>query len=182
MNDYDFILKFALPGNEADAADFVGRLEAAGCDDALVGIGKRGRIALEFTRAAHSAEGAMWSAVRDVLVAIPGARLVEAQPDLVGIKELADIFGFSRQNMLKIVDSDRSFPVAVHEGSAGLFHLVEVLEWNARSARAKVHAEINEVRLVEVASAAREVNLQNQASRLPKKPLAPEFQQVCEML
>ena len=181
MNDYDFILKFALPGNEADAADFVGKLEAAGCDDALIGIGKKGRIALDFTRSATSGKAAVVSAVLDVLRAIPGAQLIEAQPDLVGIKELANIFEFSRQNMLKIAATDRSFPAPVHEGKAGLFHLVEVLDWNAKNERAQIRGDINEGVLLEVAEANREVNLATQVNRLPNKALGRDIQKACEM-
>lgn len=181
MTEYDFILKFALPGDGADAADFVDRLEAAGCDDALVGIGKKGRIALDFTREAHSGLRAMLSAIRDVYTAIPGARLIEAQPDLVGITELADMFGFTRQNMLKIVDSERDFPMAVHEGKAGLFHLAEVLDWNAKSRRARFRGDVNETALAEVADAARQVNLAKQLNQLPQKTVGQEIQQMCEM-
>jgi len=43
---YDFTLKFALGQQGADPESYVDRLYEAGCDDALIGIGKRGRIAV----------------------------------------------------------------------------------------------------------------------------------------
>jgi hypothetical protein len=48
--EYDFVLKFKLAEGSADANNLVERLGEAGCDDAVVGIGQPGRIALNFTR------------------------------------------------------------------------------------------------------------------------------------
>ncbi len=71
----------------------------AGCDDALVGVGQPGRIALDFTREARSASEAVLSAIKDVQRAIPGARLIEAGPDYVGLTEVAEMVGVTRQNI-----------------------------------------------------------------------------------
>lgn len=84
MREYDFTLKFRLPATGADPERLVDALAEAGCDDATIGVGQRGRIALDFTREARSAPDAVRSAVRDVERAIPGVRLVEASPDFVG--------------------------------------------------------------------------------------------------
>lgn len=54
------------------------RLGAAGCDDALVDIGRVGHLILEFTREATSAEAARASALWDVKRAVGSAPLVEA--------------------------------------------------------------------------------------------------------
>ncbi|MNY01102.1 hypothetical protein D3C86_1336160 [compost metagenome] len=56
----------------------VERLAEEGCDDALVGVGQPGRLALEFVREAPSAHGAIEVAIEDVGRAIPNARLIEA--------------------------------------------------------------------------------------------------------
>jgi hypothetical protein len=56
------------------------RKSDAGCDDALVGIGQPGRLALEFTRKSASARAVLRSALTDVKCAIPCARLLEAAP------------------------------------------------------------------------------------------------------
>jgi hypothetical protein len=56
----------------------VERLAEEGCDDALVGIGPPGRLALEFVREASSAHGAIEGALEDVRRAVPNARLIEA--------------------------------------------------------------------------------------------------------
>ncbi|HEX9923546.1 MAG TPA: DNA-binding protein [Anaerolineae bacterium] len=130
MNSYDFTLKFRLNSPEESAGKYVRLLEKNGCDDALVGIGKLGRISLNFTREATSALEAITSAIQDVRKSIPGALLVEATPDFVGITDIADIYGSSRQYIRKVVCSQTaSFPEPVYEGNPSLWHLADVLDW-----------------------------------------------------
>jgi hypothetical protein len=76
--EYIFTLKYQLSAQDADDDQLVERLEASGCDDALVGTGQPGRIALEFVRDGQSLEAAMTSALADVTRAIPTAKLIEA--------------------------------------------------------------------------------------------------------
>lgn len=131
MNQYDFTLKFAIPDDLA-RQELETRLFEAGCDDALVGTGQKGRLALSFTREALSARESIDSAIRDVYNAVPEARLVEVAPDLVGISDIAELFRFSRQNMRKLVQTHiDSFPLPLHEGRSSLWHLLDVLEWFA---------------------------------------------------
>ena len=158
--DYLFTLKYQLPEQERDLDALVERLGAAGCDDALVGIGLPGRLALAFNRGAQSGEAAMLSALQDVKRVIPTARLVEAAPDLVGLSDIAEFVGVSRQNMRKLMLAHPdSFPLAMHEGSTSLWHLVAVLEWlQSRGGYAIAPA------LLEVARATRQVNQARAAS------------------
>ena len=74
---FDFTMRFLLPEDEADFDTLVERLAAGGCDDATVGTGRPGRIALAFTREAPTATDAMLSAIADVKKAIPRARLID---------------------------------------------------------------------------------------------------------
>jgi len=130
MGQYDFTLKFALTQRDADKDELVERLGAEGCDDALVGLGQHGRIALNFIREADSASEAVYSALSDVKRAIPDALLVEAAPDLVGITDIADLCGVSRQYIRKLViNSGAGFPLPVHEGKPVIWHLSKVLSW-----------------------------------------------------
>jgi hypothetical protein len=131
MMEYEFTLKFNLGVAQADTDSLVERLGEAGCDDALIGIGQPGRIALNFTRQAASAEEAVVSALRDVKHAIPDAKLVEASPDFVGLSDVAELVGVSRQYVRKLVLSNLdSFPNPVHgSGSGALWHLAPVLLW-----------------------------------------------------
>lgn len=138
MTEYDFSLSFRLPDSGTDPEAYVGALLKAGCDDATAGIGRRGRISLDFTRAGRSAEAAMASAIAAVARAIPGAELIEVAPDYAGVAEIAEVMGVSRQRARALIDATQSFPLPVHEGSSAIYHLAPVLEWLERSDRRTV--------------------------------------------
>jgi predicted DNA-binding transcriptional regulator AlpA len=127
--EYIFTLKYLLIEDDGNPDELVERLAAAGCDDSLIGLGIPGRIALEFTREADSAREAMLSALADVKRAIPTARMIEAVPDFVGLSDVAEVVGVTRQNMRKLMVNAKSFPIPVHEGSAAVWHLAEILSW-----------------------------------------------------
>jgi predicted DNA-binding transcriptional regulator AlpA len=129
MIEYTFTLKYRLSDDDRDADELVERLGEAGCTDALVGVGIAGRLALEFTREAESAQIAVRSALEDVKNAIPSAMLVEVSPDFVGLTEVAEIMGVSRQNMRKLMLANNDFPLPVHEGNPSVWHLADVLGW-----------------------------------------------------
>lgn len=67
MPEFTFTLRFAVENVES----YIDKLYEAGCDDALIGLGEPGVLALEFTREADSLESAIETAKRDVLKAIP---------------------------------------------------------------------------------------------------------------
>jgi predicted DNA-binding transcriptional regulator AlpA len=126
--EYAFNLKFKLAPQEADHDAIMMRLGAAGCDDALVGLGLAGHVGLEFIREAETAEEAILSALDDIKKALPDAQLVEAAPDFVGLTDVADLVGVSRQNMRKLVlNNADAFPSPVHGGSSSVWHLAHVL-------------------------------------------------------
>lgn len=161
MSEYDFILKFRLPEPDADPEQLVDALAAAGCDDATIGIGQHGRIALNFTREARSALNAVSSAVRDVKRAIPGVQLVEASPDFVGLSDVADLVGCTRQNIRKLMITNvATFPVAVHEGTQSLWHLRPVLDWFAETQKRPIDRA-----LIEVSEVTMKVNIASDARR-----------------
>jgi len=175
MKDYEFTLKFRLPEDAPDPASHIEALAAAGCDDALVGIGQRGRIALDFARAGRSAFAVVASALRDVRKAIPGVELVEAAPDFVGLTDVADLAGFSRQNMRKLMlGNAATFPPAVHDGKPAVWHLATVLAWLAEQRGRAVDPV-----LLDIASANMKFNIAKEARQLSgailPKALAPLF-------
>ena len=47
--EYTFTLKYQLAPHDSDPDVLVERLGEAGCDDALIGIGRPGHLALTFT-------------------------------------------------------------------------------------------------------------------------------------
>lgn len=163
--EYTFTLKYQLDEPDIDVDALVERLGEAGCDDALVGIGQPGRIALEFTREAKSAKAAVRSALADVKRAVPSAKLVEAAPDFVGLTDVAELVGVSRQNMRKLMLANReSFPAPVHEGSTSIWHLAEVLIWLEGKG-----GYVLDRGALEMARATLEVNLAKEACRFPLK-------------
>jgi hypothetical protein len=116
MKTYEFELKFSLHKTAPDPGYFIERLGETGCTDALVGIGQSGRIAFHFNRDANCAFEAVLSAIKDIKQAIPEASLIEAAPDLVGLSDIADILGYSRQNIRKLMMNNlASFPTPIHE-------------------------------------------------------------------
>ncbi len=164
MGQYNFTLRFALGEHDADPRLYVARLLAEGCDDALVGLGRHGRIALDFIREASSADEAILSALADVQRAIPDAKLVEATPDLVGLTDIAKLLGFSRQYMRKLaVKKGAGFPLPIHEGKPAIWHLSTVLSWLSDSNT----REFDES-LLEIARVNRQCNLVKEAAGLDR--------------
>lgn len=164
MSQYDFTLRFALGQPDADPELFVDKLLAEGCDDALIGLGLQGRIALSFSREASSADKAILSALADVQRAIPEARLIEATPDLVGLTDIANLLGFSRQYMRKLaVKKGAGFPPPVHEGKPAIWHLSTVLSWFADCKTREVDAS-----LLDIARVNRQCNIVKDVAALDR--------------
>jgi hypothetical protein len=138
----------------------------------MVGIGQKGRIALDFARESRTAFEAVASAVRDVKTAIPGAELVEASPDFVGLTDVAALAGFSRQNMRKLMTSNpATFPMAVHEGTPSVWHLAPILAWLAEYQRREVDRD-----LLDVAKTNMALNIAKETRRLPGAALPKELE------
>lgn len=164
--EYDFILKYQLSEQDCNLDELAERLGTAGCDDALVGLGYPGRIALKFTRESENAESALISALSDVKAAIPTARLIEVAPDFVGLTDVADVVGVTRQNMRKLmVRHPTSFPAPVHDGSASVWHLAEVMSWLQAKGTYKLEQQV-----LEVATTAMHINIVKES-----RPIAPHL-------
>ena len=171
--EYEFTLKFKLTADGGETDALVERLGEAGCDDAVIGIGQPGRIALNFTREATSAKHAIVSALADVKGVIPQAELIEVTPDLSGLTDIAELIGVSRQNMRKLaLKYPLSFPTPVHEGSAVVWHLAPVLQWLTRHGDYPITDS-----LMDVAHAAMQINLAKQTSRL-ERPVEREVREL----
>lgn len=127
MNEYEFDLIYALPHGQTDPELHLDALYEAGCDDALIGTGVDGRIALAFTREAASAEEAVKSAKADVERAIDGAQLIEVKPDIVGASEIAQLAKCSRQNVQKqLAKATITLRPSHTLYKAQLFHLAKI--------------------------------------------------------
>jgi predicted DNA-binding transcriptional regulator AlpA len=167
MHNYEFMLSFTLPDRDDKPERYLDALYEAGCDDASVGVGRQGMIGLDFTRHAESAETALGSAIRDVCQAIPGATLVQAGPDLVGLTDMAAIFGFSRQNMRKYATGQaaarEAFPPPTVLGDPSLWHLAEIAAWLRQNTDIRPSAD-----LCAVAKAAARLNFEVERKRLQR--------------
>lgn len=130
MQEYSFTLKFNFQDDRTDPNSYIEKLYEGGCDDALIGVGKQGSIALDFMREAPSAFEAISGAITNVKKVIPTAILIEASPDFVGLTDIADIIGCTRQNIRNVILNDRArSPLPVYEGTPSIWHLSEVLTW-----------------------------------------------------
>jgi predicted DNA-binding transcriptional regulator AlpA len=157
--EFEFGMKFKIGADGTDSKQLVERLGESGCDDAAIGIGQPGRIALDFTREARSVKDAIISALRDVKTAIPEAELIEVTPDFVGLTDVAELVGVSRQNMRKLMLAHpTTFPAPVHEGSASVWHLAHILQWLAERGDYSI-----EKPLLDVATMAMQINLAKEA-------------------
>jgi len=145
MRTYEFTLIFRLPEESQGIESMIERLADSGCDDAIVGTGVPGRLSLQFDRAATSAAEAIESAIENVNTAIPGANLIEAGPDLVGLTELAAVLGISRQAARKQRLANPDFPDPVHSGNPCLWRLTDLLAWTETNAMREVAPEVKEV-------------------------------------
>ena len=162
MLEYDFTLKFDITALECKPETLLDHLYEAGCSDAIIGIGQPGRIAMNFNREAKSALTAVSSALNDVKKVLPQATLIEATPDFVGLTDIADILGCSRQNIRNLYIKYRSsFPSPIHEGSTTIWHLAKVLSWFKEKENYKV-----EDRLLEISMTNMNITLDRQISEL----------------
>lgn len=163
MPEYDFTLKFQLPDSNLDSEIYLDQLYEHGCDDALIGIGQPGYIALNFIREAISASDALDSAIQNVLSAIPNAVFINASPDLVGITDIAHLLGCSRQNVRKLLLQYNSFaPPPVYQGAQSIWHLASVLAWLVEHKAYSIDRH-----LMEIARANMVLNLAQQRQTLP---------------
>lgn len=168
MSEFEFTLKFAFSDACIEPDSFIDRLGEAGCTDAIIGVGQKGRIALLFSREAYNALDAITSAIKDVKSVIPEAKLIESTPDLVGITDIADLMGFSRQNMRKLVQNHmESFPPPVHAGTTSIWHLSSVLHWFESKQNRAIESSIKEVALANMA-----INLAKECAYLDSRSQA----------
>jgi predicted DNA-binding transcriptional regulator AlpA len=170
MNEYAFSLNFHLAGPKTDPEDLLDALYDAGCDDALVGTGIHGTIGLDFQRVASSAGRAIESAANDVKKAVPNAELIEISPDYIGVSEIAELLGCTRQNARKLV-TNGTFPRAMHlSGHASIWRLIDVVDWAMENGRPLTEPNVEHFR--ELAAVAAAMNAERQFGRYGCVPRA----------
>lgn len=88
MPEFNFCLRFQLSDETEDPSRYLEALAAQGCTDVVVGVGRLGRIAFDFSREGSTLLDVVESAVGDVGRAIPGAHLIDLprKADLVVVE------------------------------------------------------------------------------------------------
>ncbi len=163
---YDFTLTYAVATPTVINDALTDALFEAGCDDALIGLGRPGFLAFDFRRDAVNAAEALASAQAAIQRVLPEATLVEAAPDLVNLSDMADLFGCTRQNMAKYAAQPPSgarapFPPPVVSATPPLWRLLDVVRWAHQEKLLKIA-----VPLTELAAETARLNLQLQLRKL----------------
>lgn len=87
--EVEFDLVFMLPAHAPDEGALLDALHEAGCDDAVVGIGRPGAIGLAFIRTGCDPEAVIVEAIGQAVAALPeGTELREVRPDLVSLADV----------------------------------------------------------------------------------------------
>lgn len=131
MNQYDFTLHFKLADSQVNPCIYEDILFEAGCDDAVLGVGQKGLLGLNFIRSSERVVDAIYSAIDNVKSVLADAQLYYISPDVVSLPEIASILNCSRQNVLKLKNSHlATFPFPINtNGKSSLWHLAPVLQW-----------------------------------------------------
>lgn len=177
MNEYSFELLFQLNKGE-DPEQYLDSLFETGCDDATVGIGKRGRIALNFTRESENALPAIMSAIQNVQNAIPHAKFERASPDLLNISELAFEFGLGKENMRKYARNQSAkktpFPTPhIESEKSDYWRASEVAQWLSEHKIQDVDDSILETLVI-----IQMLNLAIESSRIPLPSVQFDIEQM----
>ena len=132
MNSYQFQLIFSLHSVE-DAEQYLDALFESGCDDAVMGVGKKGYLAADFTRESSSAFDAIKTAIKGITQAIPHAKLIKAGPYIANLSEMAHLFGCTKQNLSKYARGEsannETFPCSIISGKVDYWYVLDVALW-----------------------------------------------------
>ncbi|MCS2162664.1 DNA-binding protein [Scandinavium sp. H11S7] len=137
MSLFNFTL--TLSGVTSDTTALEDRLFTAGCNDALVCFYGTA-VYLEFDRDAQSLAQAVLCAVNDIESAGIGARVESVDSTLVGLSDIAELTGLTRQAIALLKDGargSRQFPGPVQrvKGNSPLWHWRTVVDWLASEGR-----------------------------------------------
>ncbi len=131
---YEFTLLVVGPDLQTDEA--LNSLAEIGCDDATVGS-SGGVQHMDFDREASSYLAAVLGAIKDVEIAVPGARVVRVLPDeYVSLAEIAERTHRTRESVRLLSKGERGPgrfppPAARETGRNKLWRWTEVAAWFA---------------------------------------------------
>jgi hypothetical protein len=130
------VFTLILSGPDPTEPEVFGRLESAGCDDALLGI--RGGIPFaDFDRDAPTIGDAVLSAIHDVELAVPELTTLRVEPEeFVTASTIATRIGRTRESVRLLIEGKRGPggfppPVAWLETRTRIWRWTDVSEWLA---------------------------------------------------
>ncbi|MGU3414061.1 DNA-binding protein [Enterobacteriaceae bacterium C34A] len=134
-----FNFTLTLSGVTADTQGLEDALFTAGCDDALICFYGTA-VYLDFDRQSESLAQAVLSAVNDIESAGLSARVESVDSTLVGLSDIAELTGLTRQAIALLKDGtrgSRQFPGPVQrvKGNSPLWHWRTVVDWLASEGR-----------------------------------------------
>jgi len=143
---YNFTLTLSGVTYETDGLEDA--LFESGCDDALV-CAYGHAVYLEFDREAESLHEAIMSAVQNVESAGIGAIVASVDSALVGLSDIAENAGMSRQAIAMLKDGTRgngNFPCPVQriKGQSPLWDWSDVAAWLEENGRLKAGSDLVE--------------------------------------
>ena len=95
---FEFEIVFALPGSAHDPIEISNAVFEAGFEDAIVGTGIAGLVAVELEAEGEDAETVILKSARALIHVLPaGTRLREVRPDLVSLADVAKKIEVKRQ-------------------------------------------------------------------------------------
>ncbi|EOW7153615.1 TPA: helix-turn-helix transcriptional regulator [Yersinia enterocolitica] len=141
---YNFTL--TLSGVTYETEGLEDALYESGCDDALIcAYGKS--VYVEFDREAETLDAAIASAVDNIESAGIGAIVESVDSALVGLSDVAELTGLSRQAITMLKDGLRGggdFPCPIQriQGQSPLWDWADVANWLEKNGRLKGNTEL----------------------------------------
>jgi hypothetical protein len=137
MNVREYSFSLVVSGFDVDDDAQVEAFYRHGCDDAMAE--KRGdQTIVAFDRTSHCAESALWSAVADVEAAVPGARVLRVDDDLVNATDIAERVDRTPESVRQLASGARGpggfpAPVGVVGNGIKVWRWADVQQWLSAS-------------------------------------------------
>jgi hypothetical protein len=158
-----------VDGLDVSSDAHIDALHEAGCDDATFGSRDGAAYAI-FDREADDFSGALRSAIRDVIAALPQARIVRIEPDdLVSMATIARRCRRTRESIRLLANDERGPggfppPVAYVDERTRLWHWPDVARWLNEHGKARLEIDSEAADLVAAMNAA--FDLRDHSGRL----------------
>lgn len=159
---FEFELIFEVPREAlTDRFAMADAVYEAGFEDAVIGLGVAGLLAVPLEHEGPSAHATIVDAAKRILKHLPkGSRLRSVSPDLVSLADVADRLNVRRQALQK-----RKMPPPV---TGGLFRASEIAETLRAESRGKIAQNISmAANWLDAAPAAQQINAKLALGRNP---------------